>query len=136
MIEPNLKKNISDFFTKEMGQDQNVEDQIRWQNLLTKCSKDIYNSNKGTLNERIVHGIKAGTHWDNSTSLQQRELLNSQNEKLIQDQQATPILFGCDVVALYPNLEPIIVAHVAAQTVKESDIKFSGVNFYFLIAYL
>ena len=49
---------------------------------------------------------------------------------------AQPVLLGRDVVALYPSLEPVAVAELTAKAVRESSIKFNGVNFYFLLIYL
>ena len=40
------------------------------------------------------------------------------------------------MVGLYPNLDPICVAELTAQAVKKSNVKFSAVNYSFLIIYL
>ena len=38
----------------------------------------------------------------------------------IQDLNGEPILIGCDVVGLYPNLDPINVARITADAVRET----------------
>ena len=64
------------------------------------------------------------------------EQIVGSSEKVVQDHEQKPILFGCDVVALYPNLDPIAVAQVTRDAVINTNVKFSSVNFYFLIVYL
>ena len=54
----------------------------------------------------------------------------------LQNLEDTPILFGCDVVSLYPNLDPVSMARIAADSVRETRVQLYGINYMFLIVYL
>ena len=45
-------------------------------------------------------------------------------------------MVGCDVVGLYPNLDPINVARISADAVRHSKVKFKGVDYCMLAIYL
>ena len=87
------------------------------------------------LNNRLKEGVKAGGYWKRH----QEAINNTSGEgekKLIQDMEGKPIMMGCDVVSLYPNLEPVAVAQLTADAVMNTKVQFKGVNFYFLLIYL
>ena len=48
----------------------------------------------------------------------------------------TPILFGCDVISLYPNLDPVSIARITADAIRETKVELKGINYMFLIVYL
>ena len=79
--------------------------------------------------------MRAGEYWTKSQDLKLQQVLH-ESQTVSQEQQQTPIMFGCDVVGLYPNLDPISVAQVTAQAVLNTSVRFKSVNFYFLIVYL
>ena len=136
--EPTLKTKITDFFSRDVKfkMDSNDNNQTtEWLGIMVNSARDRYNSSKGTLNDRLTHGIKAGDFWGRLQSLKTNQVLQN-SEPVKQDMEGKPVLFGCDVVGLYPNLDPISVAHVTAQAVKNTKIKFKAVNFYYLIIYL
>ena len=130
-----LKRKITDFFKTTFQHEEEKDNMKKWRSIVSEGLKKDFNSDKGTLNERLVQGVKAGQYWNDSNK---RDLENTLEHSVTvaQDTQADPILFGCDVVGLYPNLEPISVAHVTAQAVEKTNVKFKGVNFYFMIVYL
>ena len=46
----------------------------------------------------------------------------------IQD-YACLVMVGCDVVGLYPNLDPINVARITADAVRTKKVQFKGVDY-------
>ena len=132
---PSTKKLIVDYFQKLTSTSGNNVDTVEWLQNLVGTSRNKYNSNQGTLNERLVDGIRAGDYWGRAQSIRSERVQRS-SECVKQDSDLQPILFGCDVVGLYPNLDPISVAHVTAQSAMNTNVKFSSVNYYFLIIYL
>ena len=129
------KSKITDFFIKQTGLDKQPVDSVKHLQNLADTARNKYSSSIGTLNERLTQGMQAGEFWAKSQQIKMDQLLDS-SETVMQDPDQKPILFGCDVVALYPNLDPIAVAQVTREAVNNTKVKFSSVNFYFLIVYL
>ena len=142
---------ITDHFTKISNNHNIISSEpssVKYSNL-KKISNDHYQSQKDTLNERIHSGIKAGEYWSRQLHEMNKESVKScQSEEdacdgalvnerpPLQDVTEKPVMIGADVVGLYPNLDPVGVAHITAQSVRESTVKFSGINYLFLTIYL
>ena len=54
----------------------------------------------------------------------------------IQDFTEKPVLFGSDVVGLYPNLDGTCVANIAAKCIMKTKVMFDAIDYTFLIMYL
>ena len=131
-----FKSRITDFFKTSCGRREETENDNTWLGKVEKSSKEKFNNMKNTLNDRIINGVEAGRHWDKSQKIKIQELKGSP-PKNFQDMNGRPILFGCDVVGLYPNLDPTSVAVITAKAVRDTrKVKFKSVNYYFLIIYL
>ena len=132
-----IKEKITDFFTQRTGgKDEHHVDDQKWLSLVSGTCKKKFVDGKGTLNDKLSEGIKAGDYWARAQSVKFDRIKDVQCNQDLQDTGAKPIMVGCDVVGLYPNLDPICVAELTAQAVKKSNVKFSAVNYSFLIIYL
>ena len=103
--------------------------------------KDRTSGEKNTLNDRISEGANSGRLWALSNELiKQRstgeDYKHSCEAPTLQDTEAKPILFGGDVVGLYPNMDPISVAQITADAVRKTRVKFKGINVQLLAVYL
>ena len=93
-----------------------------------------------TLNEKISHGLRAGDIW--AEKMAEREKVvrmqhtGDENDTPLQDFEKPIVCMGADVVSLYPNIDGISVARVAADAVRRTKIEFSGINYMFLSVYL
>ena len=137
--EPDLtyykKQFITDFLAstqESYGVTCGVED---WSRLMENRSWDDFNSNRGTLNSRITQGMKSGGMWASRLGNEER-WTKSDTSIPIQDKDETAVLFGGNVIGLYPNLDPIGVAKITADAVRRSPVKFEGINYRYLIIYL
>ena len=102
----------------------------------------------GTLNERVTAGLKAGNHWANNfhshnspSSVDNDPKIDTAKDDIqintdIQDQSAKPVMIGFDVVGLYPNLDPISVAKITADAVRETSVRFKSIDYMTLTVYL
>ena len=97
-------------------------------------SRKQFLGKRGTLNERIVHGHNAGMKWAKIDEFEKTIFKNM--DPGIQDFENKPVMIGGDVKALYPSLDGIATAQIAADSVRRSKVKFSGINVYFLMVYL
>ena len=104
--------------------------------------RDKFNSAHETIRNKIEQGVKAGNSWfnrsgnKNHTSAQEQVPVPTTTGKSIQDLKGEPIIIGCDVVGLYPNLDPINVARISADAVRHTKIQFRGVDLCYLAIYL
>ena len=88
-------------------------------------------------NQRI-HGLyRSGSMWTNIENIGLNHMkYPSEFEPPIQDYQETPVMIGADVCALYPSMDTVATAELAAESVRQSDIKFPGIYFKMLIIYV
>ena len=100
-----------------------------------------YNTCKGTLNNKILEAVKSGFNWWRKQTLDETHAENMAQDSNIddedtplQDLEAKPVLFGSDVVGLYPNLDNISVAAIAASAVENTGVKFKKIRYslYFI----
>ena len=157
-----VKSKITDYFSKATGKNQ--DQTAGWLKTISETSRQRFKHGMPTLNQTILEGIKSGNYWSDSISMKGTRnedleqdiscdcdldkgtvvdnksdsyLSEDMKEKVpLQDQRGKPVLFGSDVVALYPNLDDISVAAIAAKTVTESSIKFENIRYSLLIIYL
>ena len=54
----------------------------------------------------------------------------------IKDSLASPVIFGFDVICLYPNLNPIGVAQITADAIRKTTVKLEVFDYAFLIIHL
>ena len=131
---------ISDFYKKDTEPEKFTGalnmNKIKM-NMETKNRKQFQAENC-TLNEKLVHGIKAGNSWALRVREKEDLVLGEKNHELppLQDIDSKPIMFGADVKSLYPNLDGVNVAKVAGDAVRSTKIKFTGINFLMLSVYL
>ena len=104
-----------------------------------KTNRKKFEGDAGTLNERVVNGIKAGHGW-------QEDFKQSDNRRLqdgrkvvggdipLQDFNSKPIMVWAeaDVVSLYPNIDGIAMSKLAGNAVRNSKVSFNGINYLFL----
>ena len=141
---------ITDYFglyKKRGGEDKdhcNMENED-WNERLENINRREYSgTNRITLNDRLLKGKRAGDYWAGSsmgiTNVGIMPTVQQLEEKLnlppIQDLEEKPVLFGSDVVGLYPNLDNICVSKIAARTVMNTKVEFKGINFNILAVYL
>ena len=139
-----MRGKITDYFSKinkGLG-----DDQTAWLNSISESARSDYNNKTGvTLNERIQYGMKSGEYWNKSNEVKNKVWLEEQhktvrNRKMdtppLQDTGELPILFGSDVVGLYPNLDGISVGALTFKAVKRTSIKFTNIKFSLLMIYL
>ena len=136
------KGKITDFFEKTRGND--TIDHTTWLSTVASSARQDYELKKGiTLNERLRLGAKSGEYWSKSLEMEQERWLQvteqnnlSDNKVPLQNEQSQAILFGTDVVGLYPNLDGISVGAIAYKAAKQTKIKFERIKFSELIIYL
>ena len=121
--------------------DKIAPDNIENNKRIESYKRKIFMGRNGTLNDRLGAGITAGNKWYENFLLNEElsskdKDIGKDSEKIIQDFTKEPVLIGADVQALYPNLDGLCVAKIAANAVRETKVKFSGINYYFLTVYL
>ena len=98
---------------------------LTWLKTLEKSNREQFQSSDKTLNDKISHGIKSGKYWEQAMDMEKSEHLNSSNvsgtnNPPLQDVTGQPLMIGADVIGLYPNLDPVGVANITAQAVRET----------------
>ena len=121
--------------------DKIAPDNIENNKRIESYKRKIFMGRNGTLNDRLGAGITAGNKWYENFLLNEElsskdKDMGKDSEKILQDFTKEPVLIGADVQALYPNLDGLCVAKIAANAVRETKVKFSGINYYFLVVYL
>ena len=102
---------------------------------LEDSRRSKFNSHTGTLNNILEQGIISvnleGERMNNIKSKNPSHVHNMQNDTNLPLQNLTEklILFGADVVGLYPNLHPIGVARIAAEYVRKTKVTFTVIDF-------
>ena len=120
-------------------------DTVEWQqNLIKRDTSDA--QKKSIFNEKIDTLTSACNRWGKLDKLREDKMkcnvvesgkIQDLSEKpQIQDFTKKPVLLGSDVVALYPSLGAVQSAEMAENAVLESNIKFTGFDFRWLIIYL
>ena len=84
---------------------------------------------------------RASTYWKKNHETKIADLINKRKEgdKLIQPlqcEQATPVMVGADVSTLYPSMDNIGSAEMAAKSIRESEVKFNNIDYQKLATYL
>ena len=142
------KKTIDDYFNKQKaGTDADLIEDRYTHTLESKEERcrAFYNSDTGTLNDRILEGFKAGELWDNrmrhidkSTRLEATEMTTNGTEPALplQSDNGKRLFIGADAVALYPSLDRVATARIAGNSVRTTRTKFGGINYVFLCIYL
>ena len=126
---------ITDFFSKTKPADRGVDvDMTGWKETLTETHRKKFKTGTDPLKNKIVDGMVAGRLWDSTQDSKLNDAVRVTND--MQEKDGRPVLFGSDVVGLYPNLEPTSVARLAANSIRSTKVKFRGINYYFLIVYI
>ena len=91
--------------------------------------------------EKIMCLTRASTYWKKNHETKIADLINKRKEgdKLIQPlqcEQATPVMVGADVSTLYPSMDNIGSAEMAAKSIRESEVKFNNIDYQKLATYL
>ena len=116
----------------------------KWLQTVADSAPEKYKGSCGTFNQTVLEGVKTGCYWmkahdqdeiNNKVDLEDNILMENPRSPL-QDMEEQGILFGSDVVALYPNLDGVNVAAIAADVVKKTSIRFERINYSLLIVYL
>ena len=123
---------ITDYFKRPDKKDGFLDSQ-KWIMNLELAARKKYCSDEGTLDDKIAKGVESGQWWATRSADRQYK---PHVQNTIQDTTAKPVLVGFDVVGLYPNLDPIAVAQVSADVVRETEVKFHGIEFNILAVYL
>jgi len=127
---------ITDYFSEINGPTQ--PDQKKGNKILEQSARNDFASDKGILNCRLGRGLAAGGLWrDNiGDDTEIRPPPSKDRASTLQDMNARPVLMGCDVVGLYPNLDQVSVSQITMEAVRSTKVKFSGINYALLAIYL
>ena len=79
----------------------------------------------------LKEGFRAVELWHESQYESENNIRRT-SEKGQQEMNKRPILFGCDVVGLYANLDQTSVAKEASVAAINSKVVFKGINYYLL----
>ena len=87
-------------------------------------------------NRRVFLGAKSHSQlkWSKLREMETNGIGTEECE--LQEFDTGPVMIGGNVKALYPSLDGVASAQITAEAVRESKIKFSGINTYFLVVYL
>ena len=85
------KTKITDFFNKQTESGAQQIDPVKHLQNLADAARNKFNSNKGTLNERLTQGIQAGNYWVESQQTKMEQIVGS-SEKVVQDHEHKHIL--------------------------------------------
>ena len=131
------QKKISDYFHKT-NETSGPISAASWKKTLESSERKSFFSESASLNNKIGNGMRAGDLWFVSNEIQDEEAVfqPTDSNRCLQMADQTPIMVGCDVVGLYPNLDPVNVAKITGEAVRKTKIKFNGVNFHILTIYL
>ena len=95
-----------------------------------------FNGRDKTLNDRILHGLKAGQHWESRVECLHRNLIKNKMTQEIQSFELKPMLVGADVISLYPNLDGIAISKMVGNAIRNTKVTFNGINYLFLCVYI
>ena len=142
------KQKITDYFSGTNKDNRIPADTstLSWIKTLEKTSREQFQSGKGTLNDKISFGVKSGRYWQQTLDMEKTEETtkmninepgkNTDNNLPLQDTNGQALMIGADVIGLYPNLDQIGVAHITAQAIRDTKVKFKGINYMLLTIYL
>ena len=135
-----LQTKIQDFFQTliEGTASKSIEKDAQ-ENTVT--SKRARAQSKKIFNEKIVSLAKLGNDWSDEESDRRKKLdveyeLSDKNVPPIQDFDSEPVMIGGDVVALYPSMDAVATAELAAQSIRETPIDFKGIDYKYLAVYI
>ena len=97
-----------------------------------------------SLNEKVKNTVSAGYYWrlkEDSNELKDKDAdpIERDTERELpplQDCNSIPIMIGGDVKTLYPSLDCVSTGEMAAQAVRDTEIKFGGIDYERLRVYL
>ena len=141
-INTDTQSRITDFFNNITEKEEKHEPMIdRWKNIMERTCRDKFLSSSEQLRYRLEQGTKAGDFWQERTKKlreKQQTVVNDMFDSVppIQDSCGDPVMIGCDVVGLYPNLDPVNAGRLTADAVRSTRVKFRGIDFYTLAIYL
>ena len=92
------------------------------------------------MSDKVQNIVSAGIYWSRQSQRRksinrekERELRSTEKDRLpwppLQETDSPPIMLGGDVKTLYPSLDCVTSSEIAAQAVRETKIKFGGVNY-------
>ena len=153
-----VKSIITDYFTDANKMDTKCQTSD-WLEIVSNTARKKYKGGMATLNMTVLEGVKAGNYWLDGMNIKE----NADNMSLnthcncleseynvdsdlskqhmaetqpLQDSDAKPVLFGSDVVALYPNLDDISVAAISGEAILKTNVQFKNINYPLLMVYL
>ena len=87
--------------------------------------------------EKLRHMYRAGINWKSGDTLDLENVVNKEIMNVeIQDFNARPVFFGGDVKALYPSLDQISTAEIAAEAIMDTGVMFEEIDYDLLAIYL
>ena len=103
-------------------------------------SKTIANKKK-IFNEKIALLASARSKWSKGEIVKTERIEFEYNNAKkdvppIQDLDEVPVMVGADVVALYPSMDGVVTAELAAQSIRETNVSFKGVDYKVLAVYI
>ena len=97
---------------------------------------------KNNMTEKVRDLTSAGIFWkrrDEEINKTEREAGADTSESdtpPLQELDSDPIMIGGDVMTLYPSLDTITTSQIAAQAVRNTEVKFGGIDYDRLSVYL
>ena len=131
---------IRDFFPTVRKKDE--EDRVNLDTLYQGIESDFRHKAKNScrMNEKIKNVVSAGLYWrKRNITTSKKEKTDSDNIATIpslQDLDSPPIMLGGDVKTLYPSLDSVTTSEIAAQAIRDTKIKFGGIDYPRLSVYL
>ena len=135
-----LKTRISDYFTTLTSPPGSVSGSDSKFSQLTERNKWLRLKSERTknFNEKVRNMYINGEVWCELDELRRQTLKKEIDPELpdLQDTAEKPVMIGGDVQALYPSMDGVATAELAARAVLESDLSFHGIDYKFLAVYI
>ena len=132
-----LQTKMTNYFSKIRG--ENTYDKATHRKILKQNEKILRKkaSRNKKFSDKLRDMFKAGTCWKEIDDEDIEKLINKNGiDDEIQDFNSKPVLLGGDVCALYPSLDQIGTAEIAAEAVMETPILFEDIDYDLLAVYI
>ena len=151
-VKPKARKKISDYFRPHAKGTKDINVKEKKEADDTDIDPDKMNGrlriNKATLgkartfNEGMANLVEATYEWSKAERLETAEIrkqstsMEQEDKPPLQDFSDKPVMVAADVKALYPSIDKIGGAELAARAVRKSKISFKSIDFAMLSIYL
>ena len=138
------KSDIRHFFLPKKEPEKKHNGKNKLNSLYADLEKDMRKraEKKNNMTEKVRDLTSAGIFWkrrDEEIKETEREAGADTSESdtpPLQELDSDPIMIGGDVMTLYPSLDTITTSQIAAQAVRNTEVKFGGIDYDRLSVYL